>query len=192
MTGKEWYQKHKGESILIPAGGKGNNGQCAQAADSYMKEVFGLPYIYTPAALDWWTKAPALGLTENFNKIPAGQPVLAGDYVIYDQRVGAREGHIDMASRDGTVKDFWAYDSNWGGDAFKKNGYPVLHEVHHNDAYNNYIVGYLRRKDKMYKGHDAKYWYDAYTKVVAQRATYRNRLVKVLNQITGLVKTRGK
>lgn len=147
-TLEETYNKYKGQAVLAPGGGAGNQGQCLQWSDIVLNEVYGLPFIYTPAALDWWVKAGSLGLTVHFNKIPAGSPVKKGDFVIYDARVGAPEGHIDVASNDGSYNDFTAYDSNWGGKAFYNSaGYPTLHEVRHNDKYNGFIVGYLRSKE---------------------------------------------
>lgn len=146
MTLLQCYQEHEGTSVLVPGGGAGNQGQCEQWADLVLNQVYGLSFVYTPAALDWWYSADALGLTEHFDKIPFGEPIVQGDYIIYDGRVGSADGHIDVASENGTVKAFWAYDSNWGGSPFVVNGYPVLHEVFHMDEYNNYIVGYLRLK----------------------------------------------
>lgn len=159
MTLSKCYQQNKGKSVLIPGGGKGNDGQCVQWADVVMKDVYELPYIYTPGAIDFWTKFEELGLDKNFDKIKAGSAIERGDYLIYDARVGSKYGHIDVASRDGVVYDFWAYDSNWGGVKDPKTGYPILYEAHHNDKYNDYIVGYLRRKDDdMYQGKSAEWW----------------------------------
>lgn len=148
MTLDQCYRSNEGQALLIPGGGADNNGQCAQWADTVLHDVYGLPYVYTPAALDWWQNFGSFPqLAANFEQIPAGQPIKAGDFIFYDARVGAPEGHVDVASRDGQLSDFWAYDSNWGGSAYRNaDGYPVLHEQHHNDKYNNYIVGYIRFK----------------------------------------------
>lgn len=148
MTPQQWYNTRQGQSILIPGGGNGNNGQCEQAVDDYIHIALGQPYVYTPAAMDFWNKFSQLGLNKNFSQVSRGQPILNGDLIVYDQRVGATQGHIDTAAGNGSISDFWAYDSNWGGKQFTnpETGYPILHEVHHNDAYNNYIIGYLRFK----------------------------------------------
>ncbi len=146
MTADNWYQQNKGKSILVPGGGAGNEGQCVQAWDSYIHDVQGVPYFYTPAASDLWFHFTQLGLDKYFTQIIKGSPVQAGDSVIYDSRVGATQGHVDNCSRSGGAQDFWAYDSNWGHVNDPITGYPVLHEVHHNDYLNNYILGYLRLK----------------------------------------------
>jgi hypothetical protein len=69
---------------------------------------------------------------------------LPGDLVFYSAQVGAGNGHVSMVSNPGTISDFTAYDSNWGGGAFTKNGFPFLHKVRHNDQFNKFIVGYFR------------------------------------------------
>lgn len=143
MSPDSWFNRHKNTAILVPGGGDGNAGQCVQAMDSYLYEVYGKPYVYAAGALDIWngTLLDKLGLS----RIRAGQLVLPGDFVFFSASVGAVQGHVDIASRAGTPTDFYAYDSNWGGAAFKNAaGYPLLHEVRHNDIYNNYIVGYYR------------------------------------------------
>lgn len=146
MTLDQCYQKYQGTSILVPGGGAGNNGQCAQWADTVLHEVYGLDYIYTPAAKDWWNKADALGLTQHFDKITDGS-VKKGDFVVYNP-INAIDvqGHIDTAAQDGNRNSYVGYDSNWGGLAFYKNGYPILHTVTHADSYNKFILGSLRLK----------------------------------------------
>lgn len=145
MTPIQWFDTHKGQAILVPGGGTGNDGQCEQAVDSFIHEVFGLPYVYTPNAKDFWLNFNGLGLDQHFIQIPYGQPILANDIIVYDTRVGSISGHIDVASRNGIITDFWAYDSNWGG-IRNTQGYPILYEAHHTGVYNTYIYGYLRFK----------------------------------------------
>lgn len=181
------YKKYEGQSILIPGGGKGNNGQCVQWADAVLNEVYGLPYVYTPAALDWWYKADQLGLTQYFDKIPRSTPIKKGDFVIYDNigrnPAGGFFGHIDVAAQDGTIQDFTAYDSNWGGTAYYKDGYPVLHTVRHNDVYNQYIVGYLRRKAG---GHTPAEELTMTPEVAATIDDVKQHTVKVQGQVENL------
>lgn len=144
MSPTQWFQQNIGKAILVPGGGAGNNGQCFQAFDSYLHDVYNKPYIYTPRAINVWTYA----LLDQFGfvKVDAGLPVLAGDFIFYDARVGNIAGHVGIASQDGYWNDFYSYDSNWGGTKFwNAQGYPTLHEVRHNDSYNKYIVGYYRR-----------------------------------------------
>lgn len=147
MKLRAWYLENKGTSILVPGGGSGNNGQCEQAMDSVLHDVYGQPYVYTSAALDWWTKFDKFPqLKKNFTKIHVGQPIKTGDFIIYDGRTGSPYGHIDVAAANGTIKKFQAYDSNWGNVRDPKTGYPILHDVLHNDSFNSYVVGYLRKK----------------------------------------------
>lgn len=146
MTLDQSYQAHQGQAILIPGGGTGNNGQCAQWADTVLHEVYGLPYIYTPGAIDWYLKTEQLGLSQKFDRVSDGS-IKKGDFVVYGTGVGSEFGHIDVAAQDGTFKDYVGYDSNWGGKAFyNAQGFPILHTVHHNDSYNRFILGVLRLK----------------------------------------------
>lgn len=150
MTLDDCYSQHKGTAVLVPGGGTGNNGQCEQWADLVLHDVFGLPYIYTPSAKDWWydfDKFPQL--KNNFDRIGKDQPPKKDDYIIYDPlSANDPQGHVDTVSRDGgTLQDFWAYDSNWDARTFHDAaGYPTLHEVHHNDIFNEKIIGYIRKK----------------------------------------------
>lgn len=147
MTLDDSYQQHQGTAILVPGGGARNNGQCAQWADTVYHDVYGLPYIYTPAAKDWWYNADALGITQHFDKITDGS-IKKGDFVVWNPlSLTDPEGHIDVASRDGNSSDFYAYDSNWDATHFHDTeGYPILHEVHHADNFNKFIIGVLRPK----------------------------------------------
>lgn len=144
----ECFQQHQGTAILVPGGGTGNNGQCAQWSDTVLHDVYGLPYVYTPAAMDWWNDADELGLTASFDRVTDGT-IRKGDFVVWlPLSADDREGHIDTASRDGSYADFWAYDSNWDAANFHdRNGYPTLHEVHHADALNVKVIGALRSKE---------------------------------------------
>lgn len=148
MTPSQWYDQNEGKSILIPGGGSGNNGQCEQAVDSFIHDVFGLPYTYTPNAIDFWNNYNSLPtLNQYFDQIPAGQPLKEDDILVYDQRVGSPSGHVDINRDDApNLSIYTAYDSNWGNVNDPTTGYPVLHTVLHNDKYNNYVLGYLRRK----------------------------------------------
>lgn len=146
MTLLECYKRNEGQAILIPGGGAGNNGQCAQWADTVLHDVYGYAYVYTPGAIDWYIDAEALGLTRYFDRVSDGT-IKTGDFVIFGSGVGSIYGHIDVAAQDGSFSSYVGYDSNWGGKAFyNAQGYPVLHTVNHNDSYNQYILGVLRLK----------------------------------------------
>lgn len=147
LTLTQWFDTYKNTAILVPSGGAGNDGQCLQAMDSFIHEVYGTPYIYTPGAIDVWYKS--LLDAHGFVKVMPGAAVLPGDLLFYDgiapKPGGGFYGHVSIASRGGTYGDFWAYDSNWGGQAFLNSKWqPVLHESRHNDGYNKYITGYYR------------------------------------------------
>lgn len=143
MTPDQWYTLHKGTAILIPNGGKGNDGQCVQAMDSYLFEVYKQPYVYALGAIDIWKSG-----IPGFTKIVSPPTIELGDFVFWDSRIGSKFGHVDMCSRPGPLSNFWAYDSNWGGKAFYNDeGYPILHEVRHNDILNDYILGVLRKEN---------------------------------------------
>jgi hypothetical protein len=141
------YNQHQGTAVLIPGGGAGNEGQCAQWADVVYHDVYGFPYVFTPSAKDWWENADNLGITQHFDKITDGS-IKKGDFVVYGPlSAGDPWGHIDVACSDGTTTDFMAYDSNWGGAAFHNSqGNPILHQVHHADRFNQFILGSLRLK----------------------------------------------
>lgn len=147
MSPSTWYAASVGKAILVPGGGAGNDGQCLQAMDSYLHDVYHKPYLYVTGAIDVWYG----GLLDQygFSRHYPGEAIKAGDFLFYDgiapKSGGGFYGHVSIASRDGVYTDFWAYDSNWGGSAFNNSqGYPTLHEVHHNDGYNKYINGWYR------------------------------------------------
>jgi hypothetical protein len=139
------YTEHEGQAILVPGGGAGNEGQCAQWADTVYHDVYGLPYVYTPAAKDWWYNADSLGITQNFNKITDGS-IKKGDFVVFNPLSSTDpQGHIDVAAQDGSTSSFVGYDSNWGR-VYNAQGLPILHTVNHNDRFNQFIIGSLRFK----------------------------------------------
>lgn len=134
MTVQDWYNKYKGQSLLVPGAVEADRGQCVQAADYWLNEGFGLPYVWANA-IDWWNLPGSLA--GNFDKLTTGT-LKAGDFVIYSEAL-VKDGHIDVVAQDGELKNYIGYDSNWGGNK-------TLHTVTHNDKYNNYIIGWIRRK----------------------------------------------
>lgn len=140
------FNIHKGTAVLVPDGGAGNNGQCAQWADTVLHDVYGLPYIYTSWARTWWDDRYGLGLMDHFTEVTDGS-INKGDFVIWGPLSAADEaGHIDVGSQDGGIRaEFWAYDSNWDAANFHDtDGYPTLHEVQHTGSLNDQILGVLR------------------------------------------------
>ena len=136
MTLGAWYQEFQGVSIDID-GHPANAGQCVQAADSVLNLVYGFPYFFDPGAINWWNDTH--GSLDNFDKIPAPCAIKKGDFVIYGTGVGSQYGHIDVAAADGSTQGYWGYDSNWGHNL-------TVHQVNHNDTYNQFILGVLRLK----------------------------------------------
>lgn len=127
-----WYQNNKGASLSAD-GVEANRGQCVQAMDFVLNQVFGLPYHYGNA-IDWFNSPGEL--LNNFRKInySPGLYPLKGDFVIFNSGVGSKFGHIDACAADGNPVNYTGYDSNWGGDK-------TVHAVAHNYAY---VVGFLR------------------------------------------------
>lgn len=139
MSVTEWYNSRKGQSLLVPGADPADRGQCVQAADYGLNEIYGLAYVWANA-VDWWSLPGSLA--GNFDQISDGS-VKQGDFVIYSEGL-VKYGHIDIAAQDGSTSDYTGYDSNWGGNK-------TLHEVRHNDPrYNQYILGVLRLKGGNY------------------------------------------
>lgn len=136
MTLDQEYQEYQGQSVLVPGQPESNRGQCAQWSNYVLHDVYGQPYHYGNA-IDWWNNPG--DLENNFFKVATSNPVIKGDFVIYGAGVGSEFGHIDVAMENGTSADYLGADSNWGHDL-------TVHQVRHNDKYNQYILGYLRSK----------------------------------------------
>lgn len=136
MSPDSYFTPLKGQSLLIPGQNENVRGQCVQSAGLWiMQQGLKLP-AYTYAYMYWDNGVSGM------DKIPAGQPIRQGDTVIWGKNFPSSPGagHIDTASADGTLQDFWAWDSNWGSPSLK------LNKIHHTGTANNYIVGYLRKK----------------------------------------------
>lgn len=133
MSVDDWFQSRKGQSLLVPGAAEADRGQCVQAADYALNEVYGLPYVWANA-VDWWGLPGSLA--GNFDKITDGS-VKKGDFVIFNSKVGSVYGHIDIAMQDGSTANFQGADSNWGGDK-------TLHLVQHTNQ--SFVIGALRPK----------------------------------------------
>lgn len=132
MTPDYFFTPLKGQSLLYPGSDEEYRGQCTQSARLWIKQEGVNPPAYGSAYLFYDNGVPG------FTKIPRGQPIKTGDLVVYSKAFGGN-GHIDVASSDGTITDYWGWDSNW-------NPLLKLNKVHHNGSDNQYIVGYLRKE----------------------------------------------
>lgn len=139
MSIQDVFNKYKGQSLLVPGADPADAGQCVQAADYFLHEAYGLPYVWLNA-IDWY-RNPDANLKTNFDFIPYSptMPIKIGDFVIYGTGVGSPYGHISTAIQDGQGNNYLGGDSNWGHNL-------TLHAQPHNDSYNQYILGILRRK----------------------------------------------
>lgn len=136
MTIDQWYQSRKGQSLLVPGANEADRGQCVQAADYALYEVYGFDYVWADA-IDWWNKFEQIPqLKTNFIKV-SDSAIKKGDFVIFNTKVGSQYGHIDIAMADGNYDMFTGADSNWGGNK-------TLHLVDHVNK--SYIIGSLRPK----------------------------------------------
>lgn len=136
MRAYDWYQSRKGQSLLVPGAKEADRGQCVQAADYALNEIYGLPYVWANA-IDWWREFDAISqLKNNFDKVDNGI-IQAGDFVVFNEKTGSIYGHIDIALQNGAFGDFMGADSNWGGNK-------TLHQVHHQGI--QYVIGALRPK----------------------------------------------
>lgn len=138
MTINEWYQSRQGQSLLVPGADEADRGQCMQAWDYGLNEVYGQSYVWANA-IDAWNKFSSFPqLVATFNQVTDGT-IKVGDGVVFNTKVGSVYGHIDWALQDGTFDNFVGADSNWGGNK-------TLHTVTHTGA--QYILGVLRPKEE--------------------------------------------
>lgn len=150
MNVDTWYQSRKGQSLLVPGADPADRGQCMQAWDFGLNEIYGLPYVWANA-IDCWNNFDRIPqLRNNFDRITDGS-IKKGDGVVFNEKVGSVYGHIDWAMSDGSTQNFTGADSNWGGNK-------TLHLVNHTGS--QYVLGALRLKggvqppkgDKMQRG----------------------------------------
>jgi len=137
ITPDQYFTPLKGQSLLYPGQAEKYRGQCVQSVKLWYTEVTGLPAPSHELAYQYYDAG-----IPGYTKIPAGGPIKTGDIIVWSKYFPASPGagHIDVAATDGTVNDFYAWDSNWSP--------PLkLSKIHHNGHDNNYIVGYLRKNE---------------------------------------------
>ena len=165
MTIQDVFDKYKGQALLVPGADPADSGQCVQAADYFLHEAYGLPYAWLNA-IDFW-RNPDANLKANFDFIPysPSMPIKVGDFVIYGTGVGSPYGHISTAGQAGVGNNYLGFDSNWSHNL-------TLHAQPHNDSYNQFILGILRRKgDNVPMSTiipDQDNWYARFNKLMVQ------------------------
>lgn len=137
MTVSGWYNSRKGQTLLVPGADPDEAGQCVQAADYALNEIYGAEYVWANA-IDWWNYFESFPQLAGFERSVDGS-VKTGDFVIFNEQVGSVYGHIDIAMQDGNYSNFQGADSNWGGNK-------TLHLVQHSTP--SYIIGTLRPKEQ--------------------------------------------
>lgn len=137
-----FVRTYTGQAVDID-GVKQDTGQCLQLVALYQQEVQNTPVFFTPNASDYWTKFQGSPLEPHYDQV-SGYP-LKGDIVVFSSGIGAPQGHIDICLISGNPGGFSGFDSNWGN-VKNSEGYPVAHEVAHN---NNFILGILRLKENI-------------------------------------------
>ncbi len=138
MTPDSYFTPLNGQSLLYPGQAEKYRGQCVQPVQMWLKATGTEPPVYQ-YAYQYYDKG-----IPGYTKIPAGGPIKTGDIVVWGKNYAASKGagHIDVATQDGTLQDFYAWDSNWIT--------PLkLGRWHHNSSSNQYIVGYLRKEGDM-------------------------------------------
>lgn len=140
----EEFAQYQSQSLLVLGADPSLRGQCFMVFDFVLHDVYGLPYFYAPGAIDIW-ETPGV-LANSFDLIPydPAMHIQKGDIVVYGTGVGSQFGHVDIAFQDGTGSNYVGIDSNWGGNL-------TLHQVNHNDKYNQFILGVLRFKGENMK-----------------------------------------
>lgn len=146
MTPNSFFGPKIGQSLLLPGQSEIYRGQCVQSVGLWV-QALGLTFpTYSSAYLYFVNGIPG------YTKIPAGTPIKEADIIVWRKDFppaiftnpdGSKSynGHIDVASADGSLGSFSAYDQNWKP--------LVVAHIQHNDNNNNYIAGYLRRIDML-------------------------------------------
>lgn len=137
MTPSEYFDPLLGQSLYYP-GEQRYKGECPQTVLLFLAATGTTPPIY-PFAYQYYEDG-----IPGYTQIPAGPAIQDGDIIVWgsDFPPSGGDGHIDVATGDGTIEDFWGYDSNWTPPL-------TLSKIHHVGPNNNYIVGYLRKEEDM-------------------------------------------
>ena len=142
MNYNEFIKKYLGKSIDYD----GISGvQCVDLIKMYLDKVFEIKPSAWGNAKDYYENFNNLPLKNYFTRIKNTPDLIPqkGDICIWGTGLGNKYGHIAIATGEGTVKQFYSYDLNWGGKTVRR----VLH---------NYtgFLGVLRPNDQTKIGGD--------------------------------------
>lgn len=119
--------------------------QCVDLIKMYLDKVFGIKPSAWGNAKDYYENFNNLPLKNYFARIKNTADLIPqkGDICVWGTGLGNKYGHISIATGEGTTKQFYSYDLNWGGKTVRK----VLH-------YYTGFLGVLRSKDQTKIGGD--------------------------------------
>lgn len=142
MNYNEFIKKYLGKSIDYD----GISGvQCVDLIKMYLDKVFEIKSSAWGNAKDYYENFNNLPLKNYFTRIKNTPDLIPqkGDICIWGTGLGNKYGHIAIATGEGTAKQFYSYDLNWGGKTVRR----VLH---------NYtgFLGVLRPNDQTKIGGD--------------------------------------
>ena len=122
-----------------------NGVQCVDLIKMYLDKVFKIKPSSWGNAKDYYENFNNLPIKNYFTRIKNTTDLIPqkGDICVWGTRLGNKYGHISIATGEGTTKQFYSYDLNWGGKTVRR----VLH---------NYagFLGVLRPKDQTKIGGD--------------------------------------
>lgn len=142
MNYQEFINEYNGKSFDYD----GISGvQCVDLIKMYLDKVFEIKPAAWGNAKDYYENFNNLPLKNYFTRIKNTPDLIPqkGDICIWGTGLGNKYGHIAIATGEGTAKQFYSYDLNWGGKTVCR----VLH---------NYtgFLGVLRPNDQTKIGGD--------------------------------------
>lgn len=142
MNYQEFINEYNGKSFDYD----GISGvQCVDLIKMYLDKVFEIKPSVWGNAKDYYENFNNLPLKNYFTRIKNTPDLIPqkGDICIWGTGLGNKYGHIAIATGEGTAKQFYSYDLNWGGKTVRR----VLH---------NYtgFLGVLRPNDQTKIGGD--------------------------------------
>lgn len=140
MTYTEFINKYNGKETNYD-GAYGV--QCVDLIKAYFEKVFGIPqnsFGNGHAYYDNFETSKYANVRKHFTRIEysSGMNPQKGDVVVWSGKLNGGDGHVAIASGEGTTTYFYSYDQNWEEIACTK----VKHLNY------NYVSGFLRPKDQ--------------------------------------------